>query len=119
MDKEDIETINLVKNNSSDSYLIEIEFKDHAIDIWRKATLRNIDKSIVLLLDERVISSPMIRSEIMHGKCEISGNVSVDKYKKALPYLCVKALLLCSGSLGRTPFDSFYSLRINFSCFLY
>jgi preprotein translocase subunit SecD len=42
--------------------------------LWADATKRNINYSIALLLDDKVLMAPTIRSEINGGNCEITGN---------------------------------------------
>lgn len=81
--KQHIMRMNLKKNASDDSYLIEIQFKKDAVDIWRNATRENIGKPIVMLLDNKVVSAPKVSAVIHSGLCEITGNIE----KKESDYL--------------------------------
>ncbi len=81
--KQHIERMGLKKSTSSNSYLIEIQFKQNAIDIWRNATKNNIGKPIVMLLDNKVVFAPKVSAVISSGLCEITGNFD----KKESDYL--------------------------------
>jgi preprotein translocase subunit SecD len=81
--KQHIERMDLKKRASSNSYLIEIQFKQNAIDIWKNATQKNIGKTIVMLLDNKVVSAPKVSAVISSGLCEITGNFD----KKESDYL--------------------------------
>ena len=52
---------------------IEIRFKKSAVEAWANATQRNINKSIVIVLDNKVIYSPVLKTEINDGICSITG----------------------------------------------
>lgn len=81
--KQHIESMGLKKSKSSNSYLIEIQFKQNAIDIWKNATKNNIGKPIVMLLDNEVVFAPKVSAVISSGLCEITGNFD----KKEIEYL--------------------------------
>lgn len=65
---------------------IFIELKDRAAVKWAEATRRNIDRPIAILLDDNVLSYPVVRSVIEGGKIEISGHFSdsFGKYVSAM-----------------------------------
>lgn len=52
---------------------IQIKLKTYAAEIWSAATKRNLGKVIAIVLDDNVISSPKVMSEITSGEIEISG----------------------------------------------
>jgi preprotein translocase subunit SecD len=81
--KQHIERMSLKQSASSGSYLIEIKFKQSAVDIWRDATRNNIGKTIVMLMDNKVVSAPKVSAVISSGLCEITGNFD----KKETEYL--------------------------------
>lgn len=81
--KQHIERMSLKESTSSNSYLIEIQFKQNAIDIWRNATKNNIGKPIVMLLDNKVVFAPEVNAVISSGLCEMTGNFD----KKESDYL--------------------------------
>jgi preprotein translocase subunit SecD len=53
---------------------IEIKFKKPAIKLWSELTKRNLNNSIAIVLDNKVIVAPTVRSEIDGGNCQITGD---------------------------------------------
>ena len=74
INKSDIESVKFNYNKSSKNNEIEIVLKKSAIGLWAEATKRNINNAIAIVLDNKVISAPIVRSEIDGGKCIITGN---------------------------------------------
>ncbi len=58
---------------SFDDDIIKIRLKEAAAVRFADATRRNLDKVIAIMLDDDVISSPRVRSEITSGELDISG----------------------------------------------
>lgn len=71
---EDIESVNAIQNTEFNNYTIEIKLKPNVIDIWHQATIRNLNKSVAIVLDNQILSAPVVRSEINSGRCSITGN---------------------------------------------
>lgn len=61
-------------NEMSDIYYIKINFDKSSIALWRDATERNLNRTIAIVLDDTVISAPIVKSVIKGGKSEITGN---------------------------------------------
>jgi preprotein translocase subunit SecD len=55
---------------------INAVLKQENIRKWADATTENLNKSIAILIDDRVISDPVVRQRIESGKLEISGDFS-------------------------------------------
>jgi preprotein translocase subunit SecD len=72
----EIESIKSVKDKISKYYDIEIRFKKSAVDTWSDATKRNSNRAIVIVLDNKVIYAPVLKSEMNDGLCQISGNLT-------------------------------------------
>ena len=53
---------------------ISITLKKEAELLWADATRRNINHSIAIVLDDRVLAAPVVRSVIEGGRCVISGD---------------------------------------------
>lgn len=62
-----------------DNDAIRISLTEDASARFADATSRNLDKVIAILLDGDVISSPRVRSEILNGELEITGNFTKDE----------------------------------------
>ena len=69
-----------------------IEFKKPAVQLWADATQRNINNEIAIVLDDKVIFAPVLKSVIEGGKCSITGNFT----KSEVQYL---AALCNNGEL--------------------
>lgn len=74
--RSDIETIKASQDSSSESYIIEIKFKPESSRMWAVMTKSNLGKPIAIVIDDKVFYSPVVRSEIESGLCEISGSMS-------------------------------------------
>jgi preprotein translocase subunit SecD len=94
LSKQHIERMNLKKSESSEGYLLELMFEQETIEIWRDATRRNIGKPIVMLLDNKIVSSPKVSAEISSGLCEISGNIDKQECEYLLSIINTKTLPL-------------------------
>jgi preprotein translocase subunit SecD len=70
----DIETIKCEIDSISKKNYLELKFKESAKEIWADATKRNINRAIAIVMDNIVISAPIVQSEITNGKCQIAGN---------------------------------------------
>ena len=54
--------------------VVNMRMNSEGAKAWKKITASNIDKSVAIVLDDRVYSAPVVRSEIAGGSSEISGN---------------------------------------------
>jgi preprotein translocase subunit SecD len=53
---------------------IDLRFRKPVVDLWAEITKRNMNHSIAILLDNKVIVAPTVRSEINGGNCQITGD---------------------------------------------
>lgn len=77
----DIESVKFNQGKTSKSNEIDITLKKSAIGLWADATKRNINNTIAIVLDDNVITAPVVRSEITGGHCTISGNFTQTEAK--------------------------------------
>ncbi len=63
-----------MKSETSKYTFLKIQFKETAKQIWANATKANIHRTIAMVLDDYVISAPVVCQEIPGGNCEITGN---------------------------------------------
>jgi SecD/SecF fusion protein len=77
----DIESVNYNQETTSKNYFMEIRFRKSATEMWADATKRNINKSIAIVLDNTVISAPVVKTEIKSGICRITGNYTESQVK--------------------------------------
>lgn len=74
--RSDIETIKASADKNSQSSLINIKFNVLSARVWEKATKENLNKSIAIVIDNKVLYDPVVKSTITDGLCEISGNMT-------------------------------------------
>jgi preprotein translocase subunit SecD len=72
--KADIETINSLKDSKSQSITIEIKFKPTSAKIWTATTRKCLDKPIAIVIDNKVFYTPVVKTPMENGLCEITGN---------------------------------------------
>lgn len=75
---------------------VALTFDKKGAELFRDATAANVGKTIAIVLDNRVISAPVVRDTIPDGNAEISGGFESAKEAEDL------AVLLRSGALPVT-----------------
>ncbi len=63
-----------------DSYLVSLTFNEEGKQAFAEATKANIGKQIFIIYDNKVVSQPIVQSEITQGSCEITG---IESYEMA------------------------------------
>jgi preprotein translocase subunit SecD len=76
---DEIESMSYGYDKVSDISFIEIRFKETASKLWSDLTERNINNVIAIVLDNAVISAPIVKSVINSGSCQITGNFTLDE----------------------------------------
>ncbi len=71
---------------------VDFEFNSRGAASFARVTRENIGKPFAIILDNKVISAPVIRSEIPGGRGQITGNFGLEEVNRL-------ALLLRSGAL--------------------
>jgi preprotein translocase subunit SecD len=51
-----------------------ISFKEKDWKVWENMTIRNLNKPVALIVDDKVYASPQIMEPISHGKISLTGN---------------------------------------------
>lgn len=72
--------------------VISIEFDKAGGEQFAKVTQESVGKPLAIVLDNKVLSSPIVQEAIVGGKAQITGNRSVEEAQKI-------ALLLRAGAL--------------------
>lgn len=66
-----------VKYDNKEAYReIKIKLKESSADLWADATRRNMDRAIAIVLDDSILSAPVVRSVITGGNLSITGDFS-------------------------------------------
>ena len=71
---------------------VSLEFNEEGKELFAKATQDNLNKRILIVLDEEVVSAPTVNSAITDGKAMITGNFTPEDAEKT-------ASLIRAGSL--------------------
>jgi SecD/SecF fusion protein len=74
--RSDIETISSSKDNNSQSFNIEVKFTPEATKIWADLTRKNLNKPIAIVIDDKIYYTPVVKTTMESGLCEITGNLS-------------------------------------------
>ena len=74
--RSDIETFSSSKDNNSQSFNIEIKFKPEAARKWADLTRKNLNRPIAVVIDDRVYYTPVVKTPMETGLCEITGDLS-------------------------------------------
>jgi len=69
-----IRSVSVTKNPSSGTQEINVEFSEEGKELFAAVTKENINKRLAIVLNGKLYSAPMIRSEISGGRAQITGN---------------------------------------------
>jgi len=90
---EHLKNANARIDNQNQQAEVVIEFDAEGTELFSQGTAANIGRMIMIVLDDRVISSPVVREQIHQGTATISGGFADAKEAQEL------AVLLRSGAL--------------------
>jgi preprotein translocase subunit SecD len=82
MDYTAIRSATVVTGTSSGVPQIDIEFSELGKELFAAITKENINKRLAIVLDGKLYSAPVIRSEIPGGKAQITGSFTVEEANK-------------------------------------
>ena len=89
---------------------VNLEFNSKGAKLFANVTRQNINRQLAIILDDKVVSAPVIKSEIPGGRAMIEGKFTLDEAKElslilnagALPAkIIVLSSSLVSASLGK------------------
>lgn len=75
----DLDSVVVSQDTLATSYMINFTLKSDGAQIFADHTSANIGKSLTILLDKQVISSPIINDAIIGGQGTISGSFTLDE----------------------------------------
>jgi preprotein translocase subunit SecD len=79
INRSDIESVKITDSN--DGARIMIKLKPSAAGLFAAATRANLDKSIAIVIDDKVYSWPVVRSAIEGGEIEVTGSFTENEVK--------------------------------------
>jgi len=103
----DLQTASVVFDNQTGKPAISLQFSQSGGDKFADITGRNIGKQIPIILDNAVISAPVVQSKITGGSAQITGTFAIDEAKQLSIQLNAGALpvpvnLIQQTSIGAT-----------------
>ena len=81
-------------NMNNTKYVVEVTFDKKGAKAFGDATTKNVGKPISIVYDGETISSPVVQQAITDGKCEISGNFTLDSAKELASSIRIGSLSL-------------------------
>ena len=81
-------------NMNNTKYVVEVTFDKKGAKAFGDATTKNVGKPISIVYDGDTISSPVVQQAITDGKCEISGNFTLDSAKELASSIRIGSLSL-------------------------
>ena len=79
-------------DNTSGKPVVGLEFNESGANKFEKLTEKNVDKPLAIILDDKVVSAPVVQQKISGGTAQITGNFSLDEAKNLVAQLNAGAL---------------------------
>jgi len=71
---------------------VSLEFNEEGAKIFEDLTQKNIGKHLAIFIDQKLISSPVVREKISGGKAQITGNFTIEEARELARNLNAGAL---------------------------
>lgn len=81
-------------NLNNAKYVVEVEFDSEGTKAFGDATSAHVGEQISIVYDGETISSPVVQEAITDGKCEISGNFTIDSARELASSIRIGSLSL-------------------------
>ncbi|MCW2514681.1 MAG: preprotein translocase subunit SecD [Mycobacterium sp.] len=79
---EQIESASSGLDQQRGEYVVDLQFKSDAADIWANFTAANVGTQTAFTLDSQVVSAPQINEAIPGGRTQITGNFTQDSARE-------------------------------------
>lgn len=79
-------------NQNTQAPLVGLEFNAEGADLFAKITKENKGKVLAIILDNKVISAPVIQDEILNGRAQINGTFTPEEVRTLVRNLNYGAL---------------------------
>ena len=77
--KKDLSSVKIEKSKRTESYNLLISLSEEGAESWARMTRENVGRNIAIVIEDKVVAAPLVRSEIKQGKCMISGNYTKEE----------------------------------------
>jgi preprotein translocase subunit SecD len=84
--RSDIQSINIEKMADMQDFKIKIKLNEVGAKVFAESTKNNLQKSIAIVIDDKVVSWPRVQNAIEGGEVEITGNFT-EKEAKYFPVI--------------------------------
>ncbi|NQU82540.1 MAG: protein translocase subunit SecD [Parcubacteria group bacterium] len=81
---------------------VVLEFDDEGKELFSELTKNNVGKRLAIVIDQSIISAPVVREEITGGTAQITGDFTVDEAKELVRNLNAGALPVPIGLISQT-----------------
>ena len=88
----DLQSAQVVFDSQTGKPAISIQFTKDGGDKFAEITGRNVGKQLPIVLDNQIISAPVVEGQITGGNAQITGNFSIDEAKQLVIQLNAGAL---------------------------
>ncbi len=88
----DLQSAQVVFDSQTGKPAISLQFTKEGGDKFAEITGRNVDKQLPIVLDNQIISAPVVQGQITGGNAQITGNFSIDEAKQLAIQLNAGAL---------------------------
>lgn len=78
----DLQSAQVVFDSQTGKPAISIQFTKEGGDKFEKITSRNIGKQLPIILDDQIVSAPVVQGVISGGNAQISGSFTIEEAKK-------------------------------------
>ena len=104
----DLKSADTVFDQNTGKPSVSIEFNDEGSKKFEEITGKNVGQPLAIILDNNLVSAPVVNEKIIGGKAQISGNFTVDEAKNlevqlnagALPVPVKLFMILLYGRYG-------------------
>lgn len=77
----DLQSADVVFDSTTGKPAVSISFTKEGADKFSRLTEKNISKPLAILLDEELVSAPVVQERITDGNAQITGNFTLDEAK--------------------------------------
>ena len=78
----DLKSANVVFDSNTGKPAISIEFNEEGANKFENITEKNVGKPLAIILDNDIVSAPIVNEKISGGQAQISGTFTLDEAKK-------------------------------------
>ena len=98
----DLKSATVGPTDSDGSSTVLLHFSSNGAKLFHDITRRNIGEKVMMVLDNEVLSAPVVQSEIPNGEANVTGNFTIEEAKSLVIALNAGALPVPLKQVGQT-----------------